>query len=204
MRFISSLFIIGLASITLTTQIAAACGGPPPPRLLAVRTNTVMADGVWTRRTFVELGARPPDAITFIGPSGARVIETAQRPTLDVRIGDYENFPVAIAGRASDAKWHSLGNNTATDATKKWVAKHGIKSQHVKLRAIPHRNFDVVQYWVSGQPHFIVRQEDREIRRAVGAPIGAVTIGSRNFVVYFTGDQVGTIVLPGGRGGAQR
>ncbi|HEY5920980.1 MAG TPA: hypothetical protein VIV11_04885 [Kofleriaceae bacterium] len=59
MRLISSLLVATLAATTLTTSIAAACGGyvrvDPAPRVLTVSTHGVNANGKWTQRSFVVL-----------------------------------------------------------------------------------------------------------------------------------------------------
>src|SRR5262245_55485810 len=64
MRFISSLLVATLAATTtLTTSIAAACGGyvkvDPAPRVLAVTTHGVMSGERWTNRAFVVLDESP-------------------------------------------------------------------------------------------------------------------------------------------------
>jgi hypothetical protein len=60
MRLISSLLVATLAATTLTTSIAAACGGygervAPEPYVLAVTTHGLMQKGKWTHRAFVVL-----------------------------------------------------------------------------------------------------------------------------------------------------
>ncbi|HEY5920979.1 MAG TPA: hypothetical protein VIV11_04880 [Kofleriaceae bacterium] len=252
MRFITCLLLTALASITLTTQIAAACGGyvqvDPAPRLLLMSSHGFHEPGAWRLRTFVLLEEAPqiddntvwtpvapgrydgpkiaalprlvtPRAVTLIGPSGVRVVETDQlvafsksphigleqiRTAVEVRVGHYEKLPIAVAGRDNDAKWHELGNNTASEATKQWLAKRGIKTQHVKLQAIQGGKFSVVRYFSNGTAQFLVRQGDREVGRASGNLIGAMMFDGRMLVAYITGGRVATLDLPAAAPGVQR
>jgi hypothetical protein len=59
MRLISSVLVTALAATTLSTSIAAACGGyvrvDPAPYTLGVTTHGLMEKGKWTQRGFVVL-----------------------------------------------------------------------------------------------------------------------------------------------------
>jgi hypothetical protein len=59
MRLISSVLVTALAATTLSTSIAAACGGyvdvDPAPYTLSVTTHGLMENGKWTQRGFVVL-----------------------------------------------------------------------------------------------------------------------------------------------------
>jgi hypothetical protein len=89
MRLISSILVATLAATTLTTAIAAACGGyvhvDPAPQILTVTTHGLMQNGRWTHRGFVVLDQRVElDAAAWkqLAPGtydGTRIAQVAAR-----------------------------------------------------------------------------------------------------------------------------
>jgi hypothetical protein len=221
MRFLPHLLAAVLATTTLTTSIAFACGGyaqyNPPPRVLAVAQHHPEPQPghyTYTRgRPVVVLdqtsAGSTPAEVTLVGISGTRVVKTqgqvamtaraGARPNrvgLEVPIGDYEHYSIAIPGRATDAKWHTLGTGKASAKTRWWLAQQGIEhAAQVRVRTI--KGVELIGYRTAGKWHFIARQGDRQIGLAADArPLGAVTTAGRTFLVFSTSEQIGLLELP--------
>jgi hypothetical protein len=245
MRFISSLLVATLAATTLTTSVAAACGGyvrvDTAPRVLAVSTHGLMANGRWTNRSFVVLEQAPdlaadapwkqlaphsydatrivalarlasPMEVTLVGPSGARVVKTSKqvalsrswqigfdktRVALEVPVQNNDRFTIAIAGRATDAKWRELEYAESSATTTWWLRTQGIKNAaYATLATVQGTDYEVVAFSQDDKSQLLVRQGDVQITAAIGHAVGAVTTNGRMFLVINNDGQLGTIELP--------
>jgi len=245
MRLISTLLVATLAATTLTTSIAAACGGyvhvDPAPRVLAVSTHGLSANGRWTSRSFVVLEQemkrndddkwRPlaprsydatqimtlaqlssPIELTLVGPSGVRVVKTNKqvalsrswhigfdktRVALEVPFKTNDQFTIAIAGRATDAKWRELDYAESPATLAWWLGTQGIKNaEYPTLATVQGTDLEVIGFSQDGKSTLVVRQGDALLGSSMGHAIGAVTTNGRSYLVVSTEGFVGTLELP--------
>jgi hypothetical protein len=155
-----------------------------------------------------------PMEVTLVGPRGARVVKAdrqvalsrdwhighdQKRLALEVPIGEHDQFAVAIAGRATDARWHEIGDRKHSAATVWWLQKQGIKNaEYVRVQHIAGLTLDFVEYYADGLTHIIARDGDRQVGLAADANLrGAVTTAGRTFAVFMSKQgQIGLLELP--------
>lgn len=175
----------------------------------------LLAPGTFDTTRFLVLPRlASPMEVTLVGPSGTRLVQTDKqvalaggwqigfdqtRVALEVPVQANEQFAVAIAGRATDARWHVVDyHEQPTAQTKWWLQKHGIEGvEYVVLRTIRDMPFDLVEYSQGGTTRFIVRDRGRTSGLAAnGSVLGAVTTKGRSFIVFTLNSQIGLLELP--------
>jgi hypothetical protein len=200
-------------------------GGPGPRNdrafVVLAQSSDAVSNDDWdfiAPRTFdaTQLAVLSPLAtpmeVTLVGPSGTRVVKTKQqvalrrgltgkqqRLALEVPLRANQEFAIAIQGRASDAKWHSLFAKDASAKTASWLRQQGITdAKYIAVRAIKGTGFELVDFQRNdGNWHHIVRDGGTSVGAAAASvPIGALTTQGRTFVVFSTDQQVSLLELP--------
>jgi hypothetical protein len=201
MRFLPHLLAALLATTTLTTSIAAACGGyveiNPAPRVLAVSTHHLNPGAPRKRnvdRAFVVLGASSNDVgegdWNFIAP---RTFDTTQLAMLSPLATATELTLVGPSGTRVVKATQQVALRRGWTADKTQLALEvPVKAGEQFVIAIPGRVTDA--RW---HENHIVRQATTQIGASVkSVQLGSVSTKGRTFAVFSTDGQLSLVELP--------